>query len=146
VIELEETIQEVATDTIEVANQNLEEDSIIFGMNDREEYVAYKIAEVFSDGTAEVTYHAIDEIYSELDVYGNYDFDFHDLVANHDIEAELISNIKKSDFFSNLVTEAYAEGEDHGRIGLDVEFQIDSNTNAVQSKAIITLKAGKDGL
>ena len=146
VIELEETIREVATDTIEVANQNLEEDTIIFGMNDRDEYVAYKIAEVLSDGSAEITYPAIDEIYAELEVYGNYDFDFHDLVANPDIKAELISNIKKSDFFSNLVTEAYAEEEDHGTTGLDVEFQIDSNTNAVQFKAIITLKAGKDGL
>src|SRR5699024_8008084 len=119
-------------------NYDLEKDMIIIGINDQDEYVAYKIVEVFGDGTARVTYPAIDEIYAELEVYGNYDFDFHDLMASPDIEAEMISNIKNSDFFSNLISKAYAESE-QGLVKPDVTFQVDPDTGIVQFKTVITL-------
>ncbi len=145
VIETTEPIKEFTDDIISFNGATAKPGEIVFGANDNGEYVAYKISEIRDDGTASVTVPAIDEIYSELDVYGDYDFDVDDLIANENLEIEIAENTKNSNFYSALIMEAYALGKtDKGAV--DVSITRDSNTNSLDTKIKITLKPGQDGL
>lgn len=146
VVELDQEIVQVSPDVIEVEDFDLKEDDIIFGLNEDEEYVAYKVSEVINQGRAQVTIPAIDEIYAELEVYGEYEFDFNDIVSNPEIEAKLVNNIKSSNFYSSLLTTAYAEEKDAGEVDIYLEYEPNPKTNALKIKVVITLKAGEDGL
>lgn len=101
-------ITEISDTVVSMEGLNAVQGDIIFGKNAADDYVAYKIEEILSDGTAAVSAPALDEIYSVLEVYGDYQFDVSDIVANPDLEAEIEENIRKSDFFSLLSTTAYA--------------------------------------
>lgn len=146
VIELDQQILQVSPDIIEVENVDLNEGDIIFGLNEDDEYIAYKISEVINENRVQVTIPAIDEIYSELEVYGEYEFDFNEIVSNPDIETKLVNNIKNSHFFTSLLTTAYGEAKDAGEVDIYLEYEPNPKTNTLQFKLVITLKAGKDGL
>lgn len=149
VVEMNQEIVQVAPDLIEVDSFDffeLEDDAILFGQNGEDEYVIYKISEIIDEDTAQVTMPALDEIYSELEVYGEYAFDFSDIIINPEIEAQLVENFKNTSFFSNLVTTAYAEEKDYGNIEVTLEYTPNPQNNSIEIELVVTLKAGEDGL
>lgn len=118
---------------------------ILFGPNGADGYAVYKVEELLEDGTASVTVPALDEIYEELEVCGTYQFDVDEIAANPDLEVEILQNVKKSSFYSALITAAYAadvpeDGE------LEVSITPDSEKNTLEVEIKITLKAGQNGL
>lgn len=149
VVEMNQEIAQVAPDLIEVDSFDffeLEDNAILFGQNEEDEYVIYKISEIIDEDTAQVTMPALDEIYSELEVYGEYAFDFSDIIINPEIEAQLVENFKNTSFFSNLVTTAYAEEKDYGNIEVTLEYTPNPQKNSIEIELVVTLKAGEDGL
>lgn len=149
VVEMNQEIVQVAPDLIDVDSFDffeLEDDAILFGQNEEDEYVIYKILEIIDEDTAQVTMPALDEIYSELEVYGEYAFDFSDIIINPEIEAQLVENFKNTSFFSNLVTTAYAEEKDYGNIEVTLEYTPNPQKNSIEIELVVTLKAGEDGL
>lgn len=146
VVELEQEITYISADMIEVENYDFKEDEIAFGLDENGEYVVYKVSEVLEEGIAKIDFPAIDEIYSELEVYGEYEFDFNDIVSNPEIEATIVNNMKNSDFYSLLLKTAYGEESNGGKIDIEVEIEKNANNNSLQFKVILTLKAGENGL
>lgn len=72
------------------------------------------------DGSFLVSLTALGEIYTELDVYGEYPFDFEEVALNPEIEGEIVENIKESPFYSSLIRKAYAE-EDAENVEIEIE-------------------------
>lgn len=145
VVETSTLIEEVSADKISVEGIDAQPGEIVFGTNENNEYVVYKISEIMDDGTAAVTVPAIDEIYSDLEVYGEYEFDVNELAANPDLEVEIIENVKQSSFYSSLIMTAYA-ADTHEDGAFDVSITPDTKTNSLEIKIKITLKPGENGL
>lgn len=118
---------------------------ILFGKDEEGKYVVYKILDLKNDGTALVNVPAIDEIYEDLNIYGEYEFNVKEIMDNPELDIETVENIKKSDFFSNLVMTAYA-AEDYDKTKISVSKTPDFDNNSIEIKIVITLKAGKNGL
>ena len=145
VVEVDTVIEEVIDNTLNVEDLSVNAGDIIFGQDANNEYVVYKVTEINSDGTATVTDPAIDEIYSDLEVYGEYVWDVDDIVSNPDLEIEIIENVKQSSFFSALMLTAYAE--EAPRDGkFDVKITPDNDNNSIEIEITITLEPGKNGL
>lgn len=146
-------IRELSDDSISLDGINTQAGEIIFGTNENEEYVAYKISEVHDDGTASVTVPAIDEIYSDLNIYGEYEFDVEDIVTNPDLgidvieklEIDIIENVKNSKFYSSLIATAYAD-ENEVKSKIDVKIKPDKKKNSLEIELKLTLKGGEEGL
>lgn len=146
VIETDETLELIDENTIDISKLSPGKNDIIFGKDKNGEYAVYKIEEILDENTASISIPAIDEIYSELEVYGEYEWDINDIVSNPDIETEIIKNIKESSFFDSLISTAYA-AEDTPREGkLEVKFNADKDTNSIEIQFKITLEPGEHGL
>ncbi len=145
VVETAAVIEEVSDDTISLDGLAAQPGEIVFGANKNDEYVVYKISEILDDGTALVTTPAIDEIYSELDVYGEYEFDANAIIVNPDLEAEIIENVKNSNFYSALTLAVYA-ADTHEDGAFDVSITPDAKTNSLEIVIKITFKPGENGL
>lgn len=145
VIEVPSAIKEVSDSVISLDGITTRPGEIIFGTNEDNEYVVYKIQELLDDGTASVTIPALDEIYAELEVYGEYEFDVDDIVTNPDLKAEIIRNVKNSDFYSSLLITAYA-AERTKDAAIDVSFTPDTKANSVEIEIKLTLEPGENGL
>ena len=139
------TIQNLSENTISLDGITASLGDIIIGQNEENEYVAYKIDEIPDGTTANVSVPAVDEIYSDLNVYGEYVFDVDDLVLNPDLEVEIIQNVRNSSFYSGLITAAYASDVPSDG-ALDVSIAPDRKTNTLEITIKITLKAGENGL
>ncbi|HPY64277.1 MAG TPA: carboxypeptidase regulatory-like domain-containing protein [Bacillota bacterium] len=146
VVETPVAIQEIEEDRISIDGIDTRPGEILFGTNTNNDYVAYKIGEIADDGTAHVTIPALDEIYSELDLYGEYELDIEEIVANPDLEIEIIENIKQSNFYTSLIREAYASEEEYKDGSFEVKIKPDKKTNTLDVEIKITLKPGEDGL
>jgi len=145
VVETAQVIEEISEDTISVAGLNAQPGQILFGTNDEGEYVVHKISEIMGDGTAKVTTPAIDEIYSDLDIYGEYEFDVDELTTNPDLEIEIVENVKKSPFYAALITTAYAA--DMPKDGtVTASITPDKKSNSLNISITITLQPGENGL
>lgn len=145
VIETKTTIDELSENTISLNGIEAQPGEILFGTNSNNENVVYKITEVMDNGTAAVTIPAIEEIYAELDVYGEYEFDVNQLVSNPDLEVEITENVKQSTFYSTLIMTAYAADTRHdGEI--EVSIVPDIKTGSIQIEIKITLEPGENGL
>ena len=145
VVKVDAVLEDVIDNTLDVDSHNVAAGDIIFGQNENDEYVVYKVTEINSDGTATVTDPAIDEIYSDLEVYGEYVWDVDDIVSNPDLEIEIIENVKQSSFFSSLMLTAYAaEAPRDGKF--DVKITPDNNNNSIEIEITITLEPGENGL
>lgn len=145
VVEVDTAIADVIDNTLDVEGLNVNAGDIIFGQDENNKYVVYKVTEINNDGTATVTDPAIDEIYSALEVYGEYIWDVDDIVSNPDLEIEIIENVKKSSFFSSLLLTAYAE--ETPRDGkFDVKITPDFGNNSLEIEITITLEPGENGL
>lgn len=145
VVEISEPIVALSEDRISVEGLDVQPGEILFGTNENNEYVVYKITQLMGDGTAAVTVPAIDEIYQDLQVYGEYIFDVNEIAANPDLKVEIIENVKQSDFFSALMLTAYAE-DAHEDAEFNVSITPDSATNSLGINIKITLKPGENGL
>lgn len=145
VVKVDTVIEDVINNTLNIENVNITAGNIIFGQDENNEYVVYKVTEINSDGTAVVTDPAIDEIYSDLEVYGEYIWNVDDIVSNPDLEIEIIENVKQSSFFDSLMLTAYAaETPRDGKF--DVKITPDNSNNSIEIEITITLEPGENGL
>ncbi len=145
VIETELEISKIEDGLIDLNGVEVQKGNILFGKDEDGRYAVYKIEEIKENGTATVTVPAVDEIYEELNVYGEYEFDINQIMDNPELDIEIVENVKKSDFFSNLVSTAYA-AENYDKTKIAVSKTPDFNNNAIEIKITITLEAGKSGL
>ena len=150
VIETEKEIAEIEEGLIFLNGIEAEVGNIVFGKDKNGEYIVYKIIQKNSDGTAKVVIPAIDEIYEKLDVYGEYEFDIDQIVDNPELDIEIADNVKKSDFFTDLVITAYAaeeiEIDGFDKTKISVSKTKDEANNAIEIGIVITLDAGEKGL
>ncbi len=145
VVKTDAVVGDVTDGRLDLNGLNVNAGDIIFGKDKDDEYVIYKVTELNGDGSANVTDPALDEIYSDLEVYGEYVWDVDDIVANPDLEIEIIENVKRSDFFKSLMITAYAEDDE-----ADAEFEVnitpDSKKNSLKLEIKIMLLPGENGL
>ena len=141
------TIHKLSENTISLEGVAVEPGNILFGKTAGNEngYDVYKIDELLDGNTASVSTPAIDEIYSDLNIYGEYEFDVEELVTNPDLEIEIIENVRRSSFYSGLITAAYAS-DAHEDGAFDVSITPDTRSNTLEIKIKITLKPGENGL
>ncbi len=142
--ETDKTIEELSETKIRV-NENLELGDIIFGLNKEKDHVAYKIIKINDDGTAEVEAPALDEIYSELDLYGTDVWDVEKIATNPEINAEVVENVRNSDFFDSLMVTAYAD-ENPTDVAIKCKFNPDKPNKTLEAEISIELAPGKKGL
>lgn len=145
VVQVDATIGKVVDNTLNIDELSVNAGDIIFGQDENNKYVVYKVTEINDDGTATVTDPAIDEIYSDLEVYGEYVWDVDEIVSNPDLEIEIIENVKQSSFFDSLMLTAYA-AEAHEDAEFDVNITPDSDKNSIEIEIKITLTPGENGL
>ena len=72
VVEIDTVVGDVIDSKLDVKNLNVNAGDILLGQDKNNEYVVYKVSEISENGTAIVSDPAIDEIYSDLEVYGEY--------------------------------------------------------------------------
>lgn len=138
-------IQVISEDKIELPNNNYQIGDIVFGKDTNQDYVVYKITGINDDNTASVEAPAVDEIYSDLEVYGEYTWSVKDIIANPDLEFEIVENVKKSSFYDSLIKKAYAAEEPKDG-SIKVKFQEGDDPNTMEVEIQITLEPGKNGL
>lgn len=152
VVRVDSTIGEVKGSKLDVRNFAVNAGEILFGQDENKEYVVYKITDIGADGMATVSCPAIDEIYSELEIYGEYLLSAEDIVINPELEAEIIKNYEQSAFFKALTQAAYADDEQPGtsaeRRFEKTEFNIahKPESNSVEIELTTTFEPGEDGL
>ena len=112
--------------------EDYETGDIAFGQDENGEYVIYKIVEVYGD-TATVETPAFDEIFEDLQIYGDYRWDVSTLTANPNLEQEVINNVVSSEFYSDLMYAAY-EGDEE-KIAMYAARPIDAESSVVQTAA-----------
>jgi len=149
-----ENVTEVMDQLIHVSSDNLivlpSEDfnigDIIYGVDGNNEYIVYKITELLEDGEALVEEPALDEVFSELEIFGEYNLSIDDILSNPDIETEIVENLKKSSFFSMLIKNAYANDlYSNNNIPIKVELTTPKN-GGLEIKVIIQLNPGGQSL
>ena len=154
VVEIKKQIETVSpveeTDGIKTAVINLNgntaaEGDIIYGRDENGEQIAYKIDELLEDGEAEVSVPALDEIFEDIQLFGTYAWDVKSIATNPELKAEIIENVRNSDFLDSLTIAAYAD-EKPRPLGLDVEFSVDEENAIINFKVAIKLKPGQKGL
>ena len=143
VIETKNIIQGIGENLIDNSEIDAEIGTVIFGKDEAGNYTAYKVIDVI-DGVAVVDTPAIDEIYSELEVYGEYTWDVKEIVLNPEINAQIVENVRKSEFYESLIMTAYAAETPEDEIAVSVD--ADPVNNTLKIGIEITLKAGEKGL
>lgn len=146
-------------DVIELDNQKLEVENEILKNIDTKyavgdillekkgnEYAAYKITEIISSelgNNAKVEIPAVDEIFEELELYGEYHISKQDITANPELEVEILENVKNSGFFDSLMMAAYAADE---KKDAPVDISLTFKDKSVDIVIKFTIKAGEKGL
>lgn len=145
VIQTDTVIKEIADGVISLKDMTAKAQDILLGKNEKGKYVVYKITKINKNGTANVRIPAADEIYDEINVYGEYEFDIKQIVDNPDLDIKMAENVKESGFFSALIKTAYA-AEKYDKTKIAVSKTPDYDNNAIEIKIVITLEAGENGL
>lgn len=143
--EVEETIIEVDDSTIQLTDFQGEAGDLIFGVNEQEKEVMYKVVEAQGEDTFQVERPALDEIYAELELYGKYALDLNRAASNPTLDAEMVQAIQESEFYSALMIKAYAE-EKSELLAVDVEVVDHSEDEILEYRIELTLEPGEDGL
>lgn len=108
---------------------------------------AYKVIDVLEDGNLKVESPAFDEIFSDLQIYGEYTWDVDQIEWNDDLESEIIENIRNSSFFNSLVMVAYAaEDSPKKAAGISVNYKKNKENNTIEIEIEINLAPGSKGL
>lgn len=146
VVQVDSAIGKVVDDKLDIKNFAVNVGEILFGQDENKEYVAYKVTDISADGMATVSYPAIDEIYSDLEIYGEYSLSAKDIVSNPELEAEIIENFKQSSFFNALTQAAYADYEapKDGKTELKIKPNYDNNSIELEFKTVF--EPGEKGL
>ncbi len=146
VVQVDSAIGKVVDDKLDIKNFAVNVGEIIFGQDENKEYIAYKVTDIGADGMAAVSYPAIDEIYSDLEIYGEYSLSAKDIVSNPELEAEIIENFKQSSFFNALTQAAYADYEapKDGKTELKIKPNYDNNSIELEFKTVF--EPGEKGL
>lgn len=129
---------------------------IIFGKSvEQDKYEAYKIVSV-SGNTATIEIPALDEIYKELEIYNDYEFDVDYISDESAMELEVIDNLVSSDFYNDVISVAYggeyssgAEYISENSLSVeDYEFSLkkDEEENSVSFSLTIPLKPAEGGV
>ncbi|NLI61247.1 MAG: hypothetical protein GX375_07450 [Clostridiales bacterium] len=139
----ESKITIIEEDRIQVEDNNISLGDIFIDENMGE---AYKVVEILGDGTAKVEVPALDEIFSELEVYGEYTWDVNEFVNNPEIEIEIVENFRSSSFFASLVKVAYAEEEPPKDVDISVKCDVNDDDNTAEIEVELTFYPGKKGL
>lgn len=147
VTETDATLSLKDENTLYLNDVNAQVGDILFGTDENDEYVIYKITELHDDGTAEVVLPAVDEVYDELEVYGEAEWDVEQIVENPDLNFEIAENVRNSEFFDRLILQAYAdEVAIPSNIGISVESEANPADNSLSLTIEISLEPGKNGL
>lgn len=147
VVESRDVILEAHDSTINVSELDVTPGEVVLGKDENGNPVAYKVEEVSSDGTATVTVPALDEVYEDLNVYGEYTIDPSEIITNPDLEIEIVENLKKSEFYSAFITAVSAASIDAGEPDFDVEVVIPyDDTDSLDVTIKINLHPNENGL
>lgn len=130
-------------ETVELGGLDVQVGDILINESGTE---AFKITELLDEGKARVEVPALDELFSELDVYGEIPWDVNAIEWNSDLELEIAENVRNSGFFRSLVNVAYADDRPQGEVGLTVKAVPDLKTNTVKIEIEIRLVPGEKGL
>ncbi len=107
---------------------------------------AYKVVEILEDGTIKTETPALDEIFSDLQVYGEYTWDAGQIEWSEDLETEIIENIRNSSFFDSLMKVAYAADKPEKIAGIKVDYKENKEKNTIDLTIEINLAPGEIGL
>jgi hypothetical protein len=108
---------------------------------------AYKVTDILEDGSLMVETPAYDEIFSDLQLYGEYTWDVDQIVWNDDLENEIIENIRNSSFFDSLMKVAYAADDEPKKVaGISVNYSKNKQDNTIELEIEINLAPGSKGL
>jgi hypothetical protein len=141
----DETLREVSDSVIELPGGKLSAGDIIIGKDDEGNLVSYKITELLDNNQASVAQPALEEIYQELELYGEYTWSVEDITANPELEVEITENVKKSSFYASLISTAYAADEKKDGT-IKVNIKPDTKEQSLIIEVTITLKPGENGL
>lgn len=145
VVDVQTPIIELSDTAIKISNSDISEGDVILSKNDSDEYVAYKVKEVVNDDVFNVETPTLDEIFSSLEVYGEYTWDVNDLAYNKDLKIEIENNIRASEFYKKLLVTAYAdEGLRDGQINVDIKPNLKDNSLEISIELV--LLPGQRGL
>jgi hypothetical protein len=122
VVDVETPVTELSDTSIAINDSDVSEGDVILSKNDSDEYVAYKVKEAVTNDVFTVETPALDEIFSSLEVYGEYTWDVNDIEYNKDLKIEIENNIRASEFYKKLLVTAYAdEGLRDGQVNVDIK-------------------------
>ncbi|TAH71523.1 MAG: hypothetical protein EWM47_04525 [Anaerolineaceae bacterium] len=108
---------------------------------------AYKVVDILEDGSLKVETPAYDEIFSDLQMYGEYTWDVDQIEWNDDLENEIIENIRNSNFFDSLIMVAYAADDEPKKVaGVSVDYTKNKEDNTIELEIEINLAPGSKGL
>ncbi len=141
----QDNINIVNEDVISLTGHDVSVGDIIMSEAEGNQFMAYKVKEIIEDGMVSVDTPGLEEIYSDLEVYGEYTLDIDDIIANPELEIEIANNIRNSDFLSSLIQTAYAEEDTPELPEIKVKLKPHGKGSAIIDIEI-ALKPGKTGL
>jgi len=141
----DEKLQFISEEKIRLPEGKFKKGDILFGKNEKNEYAAYKIKDLIDSDTAVIEIPKLDEIYSELEVNGEYKWSVNDIVANPQLESEIVKNIKNSSFYNKLLTIAYAASTPPDDT-IKLKIKADPSDNSLEIEIAFELEPGKVNL
>lgn len=126
--------------------QNINVGDIVYGTDTKGNTVIYQIQDVINDQSATVVIPSLDDVYEQLEVYGDYVWDVESIAANPELELEIVENVRNSKFYEALLLTAYAAevSIDEGKISGNIT--PDKSTNSIELEIQIKLEPGDGGL
>ena len=147
VTETDATLRLKDENTLYLEDTKAKVGDILFGTDENGEYTVHKITKLNDDGTAEVELPALEEVYADLEAYGEVEWDLEQLVMNPEFATEIAENVRNSEFFDRLVLQAYADEIDIPTdIGIEVDPEFNPSDNSLSLTIKISLEPGKNGL
>lgn len=116
---------------------------VLIYLND-EESEAYQIVKVYSDGTTEVEIPELDELFSDIEIYGVFTPDFTNVKLNEEMAEKISENFQKSEFFQALMMKAYA-ADIKIRASKMIEVSVTRRDSGADIKIAVTFKPDEDG-
>lgn len=144
-----DTISEIDEQTIDVKNIDVQVGDVITGENQNHEIVAYKIDKIADDGTAKISTPALEEIYSDLQFTGEYDWNVDEIIGNPDIKVQIADNFRKSGLYAGLIRAAYPKidpAQKKNDLEIEVDLKKGSSENSIKAEVSVTIKPSEEKL
>ena len=121
--------------TANIANTNINPNDIIILQGENKDYTdAYKVTKI-ENNIADLETPELADIYSEYDIYKEYNVDFSKIEINEEFANQIRLGVKQMPLYQFLVNEVYAEDD----VGVDVK--IDNSGDNLSLAIKITAKA-----